>query len=241
LKLQLLPLPVRGISVLVLLILSVALTAQVSFSYHSSYSYLKGSEAQSLASNWMLPAFSYSSWAVGPAPFHYGDGTGGTELTDMIENYTTLYLRSSFECSGTELIDKLTLTIDYDDGFIVWINGVPALSVNAPSSPAWNSLAPDNHESGTGTDFVVFTDGLNLTEGTNYLAIQCFNVSSTSTDFYFDMAMLGERDIPEYNPGGQVLFSHPSGLPHPTKRPHWYIPSTVAIHRIQYQLSLPDP
>ncbi|MFZ5939748.1 MAG: CotH kinase family protein [Bacteroidota bacterium] len=196
-----------------LLLLSAGrLTAQVNFTYHSSYSYLKGSEAQSLSASWMQPSFDYSSWTPGTAPFHYGDGTGGVELTDMLNNYTTLYLRTTFTCSGAELIDYLVFTVDYDDGFIVWINGVQALTVNAPANPAWNSLAPDNHESGTGVDFQVATGTLNLSEGTNYIAVQAFNVSSTSTDFYFDMAILGERDIPEYVPTAPIVFSQPSGF-----------------------------
>ena len=41
-------------------------------------------------------AFNDAGWPSGRAPFRYGDGNGGTVLTDMRNNYSTLYLRQSF-------------------------------------------------------------------------------------------------------------------------------------------------
>jgi hypothetical protein len=77
----------------ILLILNADLAAQIDFTYQSEYFYLKGKDASSLPVNWMAPSFDYSLWIKGKAPFRYGDGAGGTELTDMQNNYTTIYLR----------------------------------------------------------------------------------------------------------------------------------------------------
>jgi len=188
------------------------LAAQIDFSYQAEYSYLKGKDAASLPTTWMNSGFDYTGWTRGKAPFRYGDGASGTELADMQNSYTTIYLRSTFECSNKDLIKELTILADYDDGFIVWINGVIALYINAPSSPAYNSVAPGNHEAGTGVGFTVSTESLNLTEGTNYIAIQGFNVSLTSTDFYFDIEIHAEKNLPLLIDPAGIEFSMNSGF-----------------------------
>ncbi|HUV01010.1 MAG TPA: CotH kinase family protein [Bacteroidales bacterium] len=170
--------------------------AQIDFTYLSHYYYLKGKDAVALGSNWKDPGFDYSAWPAGNAPFRYGDGTGGTELTDMMNSYTTLYLRSTFICTNKDLIKELTLLVDYDDGFIIWINGVEVLRRNAPSFPSYNSVATANHEAGTGEQFKVDAAPLNLIDGTNTIAVQGFNVSLTSSDFYFDLSVSAEQDLP---------------------------------------------
>ena len=195
-----------------ILLLAAAASAQVNFTYHSAYQYLKGKDAAGLSAGWMTAAFDDQGWASGNAPFRYGDGTGGVELTDMMNNYSTLYLRSTFECTDTSQVREMTLTVDYDDGFVIWINGVEALRRNAPASLGHDAFAPDNHESGVGEDFIVSTGGLNLVEGTNLVAVQGFNVSLTSTDFYFDLALYAEPSQPVIQDTAGISFSHPSGF-----------------------------
>lgn len=190
----------------------IPVSGQIDFSYHSEYFYLKGKDAALLASSWTGPDYDHSSWQKGPAPFRYGDGTGGTELPDMQGNYTTVYLRSVFECSGKDLIKEMNVLADYDDGFILWINGNRALSVNAPANPAYNSVAPANHESGIGISYPVNTSSLGLREGTNYIAVQVFNVSTSSTDFYFDMEIHAELSLPELPDSSKPEFSELSGF-----------------------------
>jgi hypothetical protein len=198
--------------VLIVLISCHPISGQINFSYHSNYSYLKGKDAASLGASWMNPGFEASAWTTGNAPFRYGDGTSGVELTDMINNYSTIYLRSAFECSAKDLIDKLVMNIDYDDGFVVWINGVKAMSMNSPADLKYNSFAPGNHESGTGEVFKVDAFPLNLVDGINIVAVQCFNVSLSSTDFYFDMSITAESNLPELPGNSAINFSVKSGF-----------------------------
>ena len=204
-----------AIAVLVVLIILTShapVNAQIDFSYHSDYSYIKGKDASALPASWKDPGFDYSGWPKGSAPFHYGDGTGGTELADMINSYSTLYLRSTFLCSNSALIKELTVRADYDDGFILWINGSIAVYRNVPGNLAYNGFAPANHESGTGEEFKVNTGSLNLVDGINYIAVQGFNVNLTSTDFYIDIAIYGEKYLPELVSNGKIDFSAASGF-----------------------------
>lgn len=203
---------IQGVIVFIIFCFSIPVSGQIDFSYHSEYFYLKGKDAALLTSSWTGPDYDYSSWQKGSAPFRYGDGTGGTELQDMQGSYTTVYLRSAFQCSRMDLIKEMTVLADYDDGFILWINGNQALSVNAPAYPAFNSVAPANHESGTGVNYLVNASSLGLREGTNFIAVQVFNVSSSSTDFYFDMEIHAELSLPELPDTSKPVFSEGSGF-----------------------------
>jgi hypothetical protein len=197
---------------LTFLVISSAASGQISFTYQSGYKFLKGKDASSISTGWMNPAFDDAAWISGNAPFRYGDGISGTELTDMQNNYSTIYLRSSFVCSNKALLNKLMFSVDYDDGFVLWINGTEVLRRNAPLNLAFNSLAPLNHESGTGEDISADASSINLSEGTNIIAVQCFNVNLTSTDFYFDIAISAEKDIPEVQDSTGIGYSVKAGF-----------------------------
>jgi hypothetical protein len=186
--------------------------AQIDFSYHSEFKWLKGSDAGSLPGTWKNPGYNDSGWSIGNAPFRYGDGTGGTVLNDMINSYSTVYLLSTFECTNKDLIAELKISADYDDGFILYINGVEALRCNAPSSPLYNSFAPNSHESGLGEEYLIASQSLNLLNGSNIIAVQGFNNSLTSTDFYFDLSIKGEMDLQEYIDTIGASYSVSSGF-----------------------------
>ncbi len=141
--------------IVVLSLLAEKAEAQIQYDLNSTYKYLKGSAAANLAANWMTEAFDDLGWSSARAPFRYGDGTGGTLLGDMINSYTTLYLRSSFNAFSIDRIKEITLTVNYDDGFVIWINGVEAIRQNAPAALSSSSLATANHESGTVVTFTL--------------------------------------------------------------------------------------
>lgn len=162
---------------------SVPLSGQIHFSYQSQYRYMKGSEASLLTAVWKLPGYSDIAWKQGAAPFRFGDGVLGTELTDMAGNYTSLYLRSSFTCANASLIEKVSFIIDYDDGFVLWVNGTEVLRKNAPTTLIPSSVATANHESGTGEEYLIDPASFNLQDGINTIAVMALNVSLSSSDF----------------------------------------------------------
>lgn len=92
----------------------------------------------------------------------------------MQNSYTSLYLRTKFTANNIKNFGDVLFTADYDDGFIIWINGEVVLKVNAPDTIAYNSFAPANHESGTSESFTLPAQDLPLLEGENTLAIQAF-------------------------------------------------------------------
>jgi len=200
------------VAIILFIAIQFDLSGQINFPNQSTYSYLKGSEASGLAGNWMDPGFNDASWATGNAPFRYGDGTGGTEIADMENNYSTLYLRSSFNAVSVVNINEITFTVDYDDGFVIWINGEIVLSMYAPTVLSYDAFATELHESGTPETFVVNAYDVDLVEGVNTIAVQGFNENLASTDFYFDMTIQATPDVPRLIDTIGIGFNHNSGF-----------------------------
>lgn len=196
----------------VLILLSISVHGQIDFPSGSSWKYLKGSAAASLPGDWMTDVFNDSGWSQGTAPFRYGDGTGGVVLNDMMNSYSTMYLRSSFNAFSTDRIKTIRFSVNYDDGFVVWVNGTRVMSRNAPATLSSTALATANHESGT-FEFISF-DSVNvpLVDGTNLICIQAFNVTLNSSDFYFDLGITAALSLPEVSDSLLLNISREAGF-----------------------------
>ena len=178
----------------------------------SSFRYLKGSEAANLDAGWMAPGFDDSGWSTGDAPFRFGDADGGTLLSDMQYNYSSIYLRGNFTATNMALISQVLLSVDYDDGFIIWMNGKQVLSINAPALPSHEGFATDLHESGIAEVFYLDPEEANLVEGENTLAVQAFNFSLESSDFLINMGISTESTEPVFLDTIGLSFSASSGF-----------------------------
>lgn len=197
------------LSVVIIFILNVTVKAQINLSFGSNYKYLKGTATIGLSPDWINPDFNDYGWFSGDAPFRYGDGTGGTVLSDMHSNYTTVFLRSTFNASGTDELTNIFFSIDYDDGFVVWVNGEIAISQFAPDNIIHSSTATELHESGTPEIFTVSAQDLPLIEGSNTVAIVLLNENVESSDIYFDMSISA---TPTFQGEENISFSHASGF-----------------------------
>ncbi len=154
---------------------------------------------------WYQGNFSDAVWATGTGPFGYGTLTNGpvspiaTNLQTAMQYLTpTLYLRKSFTVGAGDAVraDALSLSVEYNDGFVAFLNGVeiarrnggPAKKLIFRDQPAYNREA----FSGTATIPTVTTSetitlpaaSALLTAGTNVLAIQALNAAATDPNFY---------------------------------------------------------
>ena len=132
-----------------------------------------------------------ATWASGPGGFGYGDGDDNTVLTTMSNRFTTVYIRKTFELpAGTDLNRTLSLIMDWDDGFIAWLDGVEiARSPNAPAGePPHTAISnPPNHNSSAGggdapTAYSLGPVGSRLAPGAHVLAVMGLNGSLASSD-----------------------------------------------------------
>ena len=151
-----------------------------------TWRYLKGTAEPPAA--WKTVGFDDTSWLSGPSGFGYGDGDDATVLSDMQNAYSTVYTRRLFDVPDPAAIHGLDLKVDYDDGFVAYLNGIEVARRNAPSGvPPYNALAPTLHEASGGTSGnPAETISLNaflgtLLSGTNVFAVQALNGNLGST------------------------------------------------------------
>jgi hypothetical protein len=134
--------------------------------------------------SWVSLSFNDNNWLLGPGGFGYGDGDDNT----VFVNASSCYQRIEFNIASIDAIESLILNIDYDDGFVAYLNGVEIARENITSNgqPSYNTYANSNHEAqlyqgGTPEGFNLPLDL--VVNGTNLLCVQTHNVSFSSSDF----------------------------------------------------------
>ena len=105
---------------------------------------------------------------------------------------TSCFIRIPFEVSQEALnrFNFLKVKIQYDDGFVIYLNGKIVAQINAPNSVQWNSTATQNHEADQTEIFDISADIDLLKAGPNLLAIHGLNVSTESSDFLIRVAFI---------------------------------------------------
>lgn len=134
-------------------------------------------------SGWNQPVFDASSWQTGPGGIGYGDGDDAT----IIPAINSVYLLRTFQVNSLNDILECHLDVDYDDGFVAYLNGIEiARSSNVTETiPVFNSVLTDGHEAfmyqgGKPVRFIFETSMLQ--EGDNLLALQFINQGINSSD-----------------------------------------------------------
>ncbi|MCU0915264.1 MAG: right-handed parallel beta-helix repeat-containing protein [Planctomycetes bacterium] len=142
------------------------------------------SAASTPAEAWRQVEFDDSRWETGPAGFGFADNDDATVLNDMLGRYATVYIRKAFSLAAVTPGAPVELTIDYDDGFIAYLNGKEVGRRNMPAGAAgYQTLASASHEAGTPETIHLGLAGDLLRAGKNVLALEGHNNSLTSSDF----------------------------------------------------------
>jgi len=95
----------------------------------------------------------------------------------------SVYVRYPFTVHDPETVDLLTLRVNYDDGFVAYLNGTRVAARNAPTgTPPWNSAATDDHPDSAALvaeeiDVSAFWNS--LVSGNNILAVHLLNRGGT--------------------------------------------------------------
>ena len=154
----------------------------------SSWSFLPGTTPP--PQGWSELDFDDSEWERGPAGFGYADGDDATELLGMQNQYLTVFVRRKFSVEDVAQLTALTLSIDYDDGFVAFINGREVARSNVGSTQ-FDAPAIDRHEAGTAERFVIPTPANVVQDGDNVIAVAGHNRSLESSDFSLSPALEG--------------------------------------------------
>lgn len=178
--------------------------------------------------NWRDPAFNDGSWLSGTGGIGMSDSDDGTTISGC----ASVYMRRSFTISDTSKILNAVFNMDFDDGFVAYLNGVEIARVNlgTPGNfPAWNELAPLSHEAVLYQN--QYPDSFHLdfntirnliVNGTNVLAVEVHNTSGT----YTDMSSNPFLSFSVVN--GTTLFS---------STPSWFHKSTTTYLHANFKLS----
>jgi hypothetical protein len=129
---------------------------------------------------------------------------------------SSCYIRVEFAFSGDrDALDLMTLNMQYDDGFVAYLNGTEVARRNFVGEPAWNSSAAGSRSD---LDAVVFesidiSGSLpRLRVGKNVLAIQGLNTSTTSSDLLISPELTVTQGPPVEIPSGVLSYTEPIGL-----------------------------
>jgi parallel beta-helix repeat protein len=149
-----------------------------------TWRFFRGAEpAGTPADAWRQVDFDDSLWETGAAGFGFGDGDDATLLDDMQGSYLSVYIRKEFSVTSLDGAAIVELTIDYDDGFIAYLNGREVARRYMPAGEATHTTAASSHEAGAPEIIPLGNAGDLLGEGRNVLAIEGHNTSLASGDF----------------------------------------------------------
>ncbi|HYM82422.1 MAG TPA: metallophosphoesterase [Candidatus Limnocylindria bacterium] len=146
-----------------------------------------------LPSTWIQSGYNDSSWPSGPGVLGYGDGFIVTTVPwgpDANNKYRTTYFRLSFVLGVSPAsIQGLTLGANYDDGFVLYLNGQEVARRSLPAGPIDYSTFATTHEGGSYEAIdLAAAIGL-LVQGTNQLAIEVHQTNPTSPDLAMDLEL----------------------------------------------------
>ena len=184
-----------GLQFLFATALSFSATAQTALVNHGDvWRYRFGTNAAQ--ANWQTApdASLDASWLSGPGGIGYSDGDDATNIqTGMSNKCTTVYIRRVFSiASPVDNAQRLALTMDYDDGFVAYLDGAEIArgsTTNGVGSPVLFNATANSHEASAGsggnapTTYDLGTVNNRLAVGNHVLAIHGINQSINSSDF----------------------------------------------------------
>ena len=168
--------------------------------------------------------FDTSGWTAGTTGVGYERTNGyqsliGTDMDAPMMNNTSVYIRIPFNVADPSAFDTLELRMQWDDGFVAFLNGTVAASDNSPAVVTWDSAALNaDHEANAGSfDTYDISQHLSaLVPGQNILAIQGLNHTTGSSDMIIRPELHGGTQV-QGPPGqpriniGLIEHSPPSG------------------------------
>ncbi len=147
---------------------------------------------------WRESNFDDLAWETGQTGIGYGDGDDTTVLTDMEGVYAAIFARYEFTVADPSVFASLSLLIDYDDGFIAYLNGAELTrrSMGAVGQEyLFSDVSGGGHEAGTPERINLTSNLALLAAGRNVLAVEVHNTAVGSTDLSFIPSLLADDEV----------------------------------------------
>ena len=166
------------------------------------------------SADWTLLNFDDSSWSEGNAGIGYGDDDDETIISPTI----TLFMRKTFEIQDVSLISRAVLDIDYDDGFVAYINGVEvARDLFSGDYTSYSMSSDGYHEAQLYSGNIperYFFDKTLLNNGLNIIAVQVHNQALSSSDL--SALPVISLELPQ---GSETYLAPPDWFVEPSPQP----------------------
>ena len=149
------------------------------------------------AAEWKGLLFDDSGWQDATAEVGFGEGDENTTLTAAEQGpagdrTTTVYFRKTFTLADASLVSNLDLSLNRDDGAVIYLNGREVGRTNmADGTVTYATLASNADPENTFTPIPVPPALLPfLQDGENVIAVEVHQSSLTSSDLSFDLELV---------------------------------------------------
>jgi acid phosphatase type 7 len=163
---------------------------QVLIPRHAEWIYLFGAHPQ--GKEWCQLEFPAKGWSRGAAPFGFGHEQLRTMLERPRNGRAALYLRRELTVRQADRVTEMGLIVNYQDGFIAYLNGGEVLRRGVGRSSGRNVQEVTSRAT-PGEVYVSLSDPHeHLRDGLNVLAIEVHSAGGESLDFLIDPVLILE-------------------------------------------------
>ncbi len=131
------------------------------------------------------------------------------------------YVRIPFEFTDDRsTLSTMTLRVQYDDGFVAYLNSTEIARRNFQGEPAWNSTATASHGDAEAVVFESIDVSEHITrlrQGDNLLAIHGLNAGTTSSDLLITVELTANRAVVDEPPTSALIYTAPIPLTRSTR------------------------
>lgn len=139
--------------------------------------------------NWRNKNFNDNSWKSGTAPLGYGSTKPAIETAVSSGWINTMYVRSAFTVDNVKPTDVFVLDYKYDDGIVVYVNGVEAGRDNMPEGDISSTAYATKYAEGNPNIGKMTLPASLFADGTNVISVEIHNCDNHSSDLLWDASL----------------------------------------------------
>lgn len=149
---------------------------------------------------WKALAYAEPSWLTANSALGFG-ASPPVRNTAIPENttaggggpsgarYPTLYFRKVVNIADPTIYAGFKIESKFDDGIVVWVNGVEAFRNNIGVNPSYADWAPTAIANNGADIYTAVVASSMFNAGNNIIAVEIHQNSATSSDLFFDMQL----------------------------------------------------
>ncbi len=159
-------------------------------------------------------------WTANCTTLGYDDANGQLPSTttsygpDANNKYVTTYFRRPIVVSNAASISNVVVSVQRDDGVVLYLNGTPIFTNNMPVGPISYLTYASTVIGGVDETTFYSQNVPSAMNGTNVLAAEIHQANSNSSDIIFDLQLTGEslpfNQPPSVSPGPNQSITLPA-------------------------------